>query len=78
MSRLADLSAPTVRSSNREFFLARVEQARAEFAEATLDHVRDRCRRSEAAWQELADKAERSERLREQEAKRKEEAGLVS
>jgi hypothetical protein len=33
--------------------------------------VRERCRRSEAAWQALADKAERSERLREQEVQRK-------
>src|SRR5690242_12962260 len=76
--RAADLSAPATRSSNREFFLARVEQARAELAEATLEHVRERCRRSEAAWQGLADKAERSERLRDQEAKRKAEAGLTS
>jgi hypothetical protein len=40
--------------------------------------VRERCRRSEAAWQALADKAERSERMREAEAKRKAEAGLTT
>jgi hypothetical protein len=40
--------------------------------------VRERCRRSEAAWQALADRAERSERLRVSEAKRKAEAGLTS
>lgn len=60
-----------IRSSNLEFFLARAEQARAEANEATLDHVRERCRRSEAAWQALAHKAERSERLRMEEAERK-------
>jgi hypothetical protein len=65
------LSGPIVRSSNLDFFLARVEQARVEGEAATLDHVRDRCRRSEAAWQALADKAQRSERLKEAEAKRK-------
>ena len=65
-------------SSNLDFYLARVEQARAEGAAATLDHVRERCARSEAAWQSLADKAKRSERLREAEATRKAEAGLVS
>lgn len=43
---------------------------------ATLEHVRERCRRSEAAWTALADKAERSERLREEEAERK--AALLS
>jgi hypothetical protein len=62
-----------IRSSNLRFFLARVEQAQAEAEAATLDHVRERCRRSEAAWQALAHKAERSERLREEEEKRKAE-----
>ena len=67
------MSGPIVRSSNLDFFLARAEQARAEGQEATLDHVRERCQRSEAAWQALADKAKRSERLRQEEAKRKAE-----
>jgi hypothetical protein len=62
-----------IRSSNLQFFLARAQQARAEADAATLDHVRERCRRSEAAWQALADRAERSEKLREQEAQRKAE-----
>lgn len=65
-------------SANLDFFLARAEQARAEGEAATLDHVRERCRRSEAAWQSLAHKAERSERLRAEEARRKVEAGLRS
>jgi len=85
------LAGPVIRSSNLQFFLARADQARAEAEAATLDHVRERCRRSEAAWTALADKAERSERLREQDAKRKaaetaeaineetiQESGLVS
>ena len=65
-------------SANLDFFLARAEQARAEGEAATLDHVRERCQRSEAAWQSLANKAQRSERLREEEARRKAEAGLRS
>jgi hypothetical protein len=60
-----------VNSSNLNFYLARVEQARAEAEAATLDHVRERCRRTEAAWTALADRALRSERLRIEEAKRK-------
>ena len=60
-----------VNSSNLNFYLARVEQARAEAEAATLDHVRERCRRSEAAWTALADRALRSERLRVEEARRK-------
>lgn len=62
-----------IRNSNLEFFLARAEQARVEGDAATLEHVRERCRRSEAAWQALADRAERSERMREEEARRKAE-----
>ena len=68
------MAGPIIRSSNLQFFLARAAQARAEAEEATLDHVRERCRRSEAAWQALADKAKRSERLREEERERKAEA----
>jgi hypothetical protein len=72
------LSGPVIRNSNLEFFRARADQARAEADEATLDHVRERCLRSEAAWQALADKAQRTERMREAEAIRKAEAGLTS
>ena len=65
-------------ASNLDFYLARAEQARVEGEAATLAHVRERCQRSNAAWQALADRAIRSEQLREQEALRKSEAGLVS
>jgi hypothetical protein len=67
------LAGPIIRSSNLQFFLARAEQARAEGEAATLEHVRERCRRSEAAWQALADRAERSEHMRAAEALRKAE-----
>ena len=67
-----------IRSSNLTFFRARAEEARAQAEEATLDHVRERCLRSHAAWASLAAKAERSEKLRVEEAKRKAEAGLSS
>jgi hypothetical protein len=67
------LSGPVIRSSNLEFFRARAAQARAEADSATLDLVRERCRRSEAAWMLLADKAERSEQMKEAEALRKAE-----
>jgi hypothetical protein len=64
--------------SNLEFFRARAAAAHADAEEATLDHVRERCQRSEAAWQALADRAERSEQMREAEAIRKAESGLTS
>lgn len=66
-------SNPMANSSNLNFYLARVEQARAEAEAATLDHVRDRCRRSEAAWTALADRSIRSQQLRLDEAQRKAE-----
>lgn len=59
------------RNSNLQIFLARADQARAEAETATLNHVRERCRRSEAAWSALAAQALRSERLRTEEAERK-------
>jgi hypothetical protein len=65
------LSGTIVRSTNLQFFLARAKQARDEAEAATLDHVRERCRRSEAAWNALADQAQRSEHLRAEEAERK-------
>jgi hypothetical protein len=60
-------------ASTLQFYLARVEQARAEAEQATLDHVRERCERSEAAWSLLADRARKSEQLRVDELKRKAE-----
>jgi hypothetical protein len=65
------LPEPIVRSTTLEFYLARAKQARDEYDAATLDHVRERCRRSEAAWNALAYQAQRSESLRAEEAKRK-------
>ena len=65
------MAAPSVRISNIDFFLARAEQARAEAEGATLDLVRERCRRSETAWSALAEKAQRGEELRLEDQKRK-------
>ena len=72
------MSGPVLRHSNLDFFLARAEQARVEGEAATLAHVRERCQRSEEAWSALAAKAARSERLRQEEAQRKADAGLTS
>ena len=59
------------RNTNLEFFLARADQARKDAEAATLVHVRERCRRSEAAWNALAVRAERSEQLKAAEVARK-------
>jgi hypothetical protein len=68
----------SVRNTSREFYVERAAQARAEAEASTLAHVRERCLRSEAAWTAMADRAERSEKLKEAEALRKAEAGLTS
>jgi hypothetical protein len=52
-------------SSHHEFYVARAAEARADAAAATLDNVRDRCLRSEAAWSAMAARAERSDKARE-------------
>ncbi|MFL6776346.1 MAG: hypothetical protein ACJ8FN_08105 [Sphingomicrobium sp.] len=72
------MAGPIVRSSNLQFFLARAEQARVEAEAATLAHVRERCRRSEAAWSALADKAQRGEQLRIEDQKRKAATAPIS
>ena len=54
----------TTRSKDRETYLHRAEAARAEADEATLANVRERCLRAEAAWMEMAARAERTETMR--------------
>lgn len=53
-----------VRNKDRETYLARADEARAQADAATLDNVRDRCLRSEAAWREMAARAQRTEQMR--------------
>ena len=50
--------------TDREMYLSRAAAARAEAKSATLDNVRERCLRSEAAWSEMAERAERTEKMR--------------
>lgn len=51
--------------TDRETYLARAAEARQQADSATLDNVRDRCLRSEAAWNEMAARAARTEQMRE-------------
>ena len=53
-------------SGTLQFYLDRADQARVDAEAATLSNVRDRCRRSEAAWTQLADRAASTERKRQQ------------
>jgi hypothetical protein len=51
-------------STQKELFLLRAGEARAEAEAATLANVRERCLRAEAAWLEMAARAERTDRMR--------------
>jgi hypothetical protein len=59
-------------------YLTRAADARDSADAATLENVRQRCRRSEEAWMLMADRAQRSEQLKAAEADRKAKAGLKS
>ncbi len=52
-------------SHTLQFYLDRADEAREQAEAATLSEVRDRCRRSEAAWSQLAGRAAANERARE-------------
>ncbi len=50
--------------TDREMYLTRAAEAREAAEAATLDNVRERCLRSEEAWMLMADRAERTEKMR--------------
>ena len=50
--------------SQHDFYRTRAAECRAEAEAATLDNVRQRCLRAEAAWNEMAARAARTERMR--------------
>ena len=52
-------------SQNYQFPIARANEAAVEAAQATLDNVRQRALRSEAAWHEMADRTLKMEKERE-------------
>ena len=65
-------------SVQHEFYLARAAEARREADAATLSNVRDRCLRSEAAWLSMAERAERTEKMRARSEADKAAAALVA
>ena len=66
-------------STHHEFYLERAAQARREAEAANLANVRDRCLRAAAAWEEMASRAARTEKMRaETEAKKAMEAAAAA
>lgn len=58
-------------SNTLQFYLNRADEARQQAEAATLSHVRDRCRRSEAAWTLLAERLAATETMRLKQAQAK-------
>lgn len=63
--------------TDRETYLARAAQARADADSATLDNVRDRCLRSEKSWRSMAERQLRAESMRARLAEEKAERDSV-
>ena len=62
-------------STHHQFYLDRAADARRDADAATLTNVRERCLRAAAAWDDLANRVARTERMRaETEAKKAAEA----
>jgi hypothetical protein len=60
-----------------DFYRARAEEARADADKASLDNVRDRCLRAAVAWENMADRADRTGKMRERLEAEKAERNLV-
>jgi hypothetical protein len=57
-----------------EIFRGRADEARADAEAALLSNVRDRCLRSAAAWDDMAARAQRTEKMRDRLATEKQAA----
>lgn len=53
-------------TTTRSFYVARASEARADAAAASLANVRERCLRAAAAWEAMAERAARTDRMREE------------
>jgi hypothetical protein len=50
--------------SQLDFYLTRAAEAKRDAEAATLSNVRERCLRAEAAWSEMAARADRGDKMR--------------
>ena len=65
-------------TAQSDFYRARAVDARADAEAALLDNVRDRCLRSAAAWDNMADRAARTGKMRERQEAEKAAARLLA
>ena len=65
-------------STHYQFYRERAAEARRDAGQTSLDNVRDRCLRAAAAWDQMAARVERTDRMRaEAEAKKAAAAALA-
>ena len=64
--------------STHQFYVERAAEARRDAENANLANVRDRCLRAAAAWDQMAARVARTERMRAETAARKAEEALAS
>ncbi len=58
-------------ATHQEFYREQADKMRCDAQATTLDNVRERCLRSAEAWDEMASRVERTDRMRaEQEARK--------
>jgi hypothetical protein len=60
-------------SAQSEFYRARAIDARADADAASLDNVKERCLRAAAAWETMADRADRTSKMRDRQEAEKAE-----
>jgi len=58
-------------SATSDFYLTQAETCARDAAAATLENVRERCRRSEQSWRAMADRLQRAEVMRANQAAEK-------
>ena len=65
-------------STHHQFYLDRAADARRDADAATLNNVRERCLRAAAAWDDMANRVARTERMRAETEAKKAAAALAA
>jgi hypothetical protein len=65
-------------STHYQFYRERASEARRDAGQTSLQNVRDRCLRAAAAWEQMAARVERTDRMRAEAEAKKAAAALAS
>ena len=64
-------------STHYQFYRERAAEARRDAGQTSLDNVRERCLRAAAAWEQMAARVERTDRMRAEAEAKKAAAALT-